>query len=843
MPPVFKQLLIVLLVWWAWAAANPLLGRHLTGLGLMVHATLIGAVGVYIVRERHGKFAALGPAATWLFGASYILWGAIDTLWGGHFFIADGSSRHGLGLFISSVCAAYYTVSSCAIVAAVQRPRRLFFAKGPVLLAALVATAVITAMFIMPFLEASRRGVAIYLFSILPAPKIAATISGYILLFLSILVLLTSRSLAWSIYSAGAMCVVLGEFSIRVENILHDKVDLDVYAVLCSFGLYASFLALTKAGRRSKIEPVDFSSLFSAYKFGALAIIFCCLMLFVTFQGHSVDAIRLIAVCCGFASFAAIFLSNFLVARIREFSATMGALLQRDITAAAADAASREGLPTELREHYDLVFARAVQDEKARATQRQNEGRQEVLRQVAHNILSPVAALSSQLDALRALPDDSRLIMKSAIYDISDLAHSLAAKERDGASGTPGTNGPGRGRTRVHLPCLLDSLTAQKRSEHRARVDAQIETSLTAEAYGVHVEVHETELRSVLSNLINNSVEALAAGGSVRLTLQRHGSQIELRIEDNGCGISAERLAKLGQEGATFGKATGSGIGLWHAKKYLAECGGKLDMESTPGRGTTVCLTLPLVMPPKWFAQTIELGPRRHVVILDDKPSIHQIWRSKLGALMARDGLTLHHFSSTAMLKTWFRQAPVPPAEMLFLVDLELQDNDATGLDIIEELQIAPHSLLVTSFCNDAHVRDRCEARGIQMIPKGVASLIEIRSDVNAPLPSPSCDAVLIDDDPLIQSVWQTCARRAGKELAMYASPAAFYAACENLSRTTPIYIDASLGGGVRGEVEANKIYSAFGFARVVLTTAHPADAFIGLPGIAAVIGKMPPWV
>jgi signal transduction histidine kinase len=113
------------------------------------------------------------------------------------------------------------------------------------------------------------------------------------------------------------------------------------------------------------------------------------------------------------------------------------------------------------------------------------------------------------------------------------------------------------------------------------------------------VNADQARVEQLLMNLIGNAVKYSPRGGKVRVELARHdGGAAEITIRDEGIGITAEDLPRLGSaftrgtgKAATF---AGMGIGL-HVAKLLSEAhGGSLKLES-PGedRGTTVRVRLP----------------------------------------------------------------------------------------------------------------------------------------------------------------------------------------------------------------------------------------------------------
>jgi signal transduction histidine kinase len=116
---------------------------------------------------------------------------------------------------------------------------------------------------------------------------------------------------------------------------------------------------------------------------------------------------------------------------------------------------------------------------------------------------------------------------------------------------------------------------------------------------GISARVPKGELSRALSNLINNSVEAIDQGqGIVWISLACNGSENVIQIRDNGKGIPTKHLLDLGSPGFSFGKGdldqSGNGLGLFHAKTTIENLGGRIKIESTEGLGTTISLILPL---------------------------------------------------------------------------------------------------------------------------------------------------------------------------------------------------------------------------------------------------------
>ncbi len=118
--------------------------------------------------------------------------------------------------------------------------------------------------------------------------------------------------------------------------------------------------------------------------------------------------------------------------------------------------------------------------------------------------------------------------------------------------------------------------------------------SLQSPAGALTVRADRDQLRRALLNLAQNALDATAAdGGRVRVSAAAEVGSLRLAVSDDGPGLSEEQKSQLFVPGFTT-KAHGSGLGLTLVERIVSDHGGTLDVESTPGRGTTFVIRLPL---------------------------------------------------------------------------------------------------------------------------------------------------------------------------------------------------------------------------------------------------------
>ena len=108
------------------------------------------------------------------------------------------------------------------------------------------------------------------------------------------------------------------------------------------------------------------------------------------------------------------------------------------------------------------------------------------------------------------------------------------------------------------------------------------------------VKIDKDQMRRVFSNLILNSIQAMAAGGELKVATRTVKNFIEVNIKDTGVGISKEGMGKIFHPFYTT-KAKGSGLGLPSAKTIVEKHAGTVTIESKVGSGTTVIIQLPSI--------------------------------------------------------------------------------------------------------------------------------------------------------------------------------------------------------------------------------------------------------
>jgi signal transduction histidine kinase/CheY-like chemotaxis protein len=308
------------------------------------------------------------------------------------------------------------------------------------------------------------------------------------------------------------------------------------------------------------------------------------------------------------------------------------AALRRRLRHAQAETSRLEALVAE--RTRDLALAKG-------AAEQANQAKSRFLANMSHELRTPLNAI---LGFAQILGRDAELsernrerlrVIRSSgdhllglIDDVLDLAKVEAGRIE--LRPTP-----------FSLPDLLRDLEAAfgpRAAERGIRLDVSTEGVLHDSALG-----DAGRLRQVLDNLLSNALK-FTREGSVRLSV-RAGADARCRFEvaDTGAGIRAEDLGRLFRpfEQAADGRPPepGAGLGLSIAQRLVELMGGRIEAESTPGRGSRFRFEIALPAAeaqrpaPPTRSVTGYRGRRRHLLVVDDLDTNRRVLRELLELL------------------------------------------------------------------------------------------------------------------------------------------------------------------------------------------------------------------
>jgi heavy metal sensor kinase len=213
----------------------------------------------------------------------------------------------------------------------------------------------------------------------------------------------------------------------------------------------------------------------------------------------------------------------------------------------------------------------------------------------SHELQTPLTILKGELEvALRSprSPEAYQHILESALEEIDRIAvlvDGLMLLARADA-----------GVLRMdHQPVELHQLIHEVYGHTKVLADTQSVTLSLGTLEPVVIQGDYERLRRLLLNLIDNGIKYTPAGGQVTLALRRCDKWVLLDVTDTGIGLFPAEQDRIFQrfyrtDSARNQGASGSGLGLCIAYSIATAHGGTIDLESTPGQGSTFTVRLPL---------------------------------------------------------------------------------------------------------------------------------------------------------------------------------------------------------------------------------------------------------
>ena len=213
----------------------------------------------------------------------------------------------------------------------------------------------------------------------------------------------------------------------------------------------------------------------------------------------------------------------------------------------------------------------------------------------SHELQTPLTILRGEVEiALRAerSPEEYVKVMKSALEEIeriSLLVEGLLLLARSDAGVLKMDLKP------LDPMALVEDVLGRLGPLARARSVALSLGSMEP----MEVRGDLVHLRRLLFNLVDNAIKYTPEGGTVLVSVERRGELAVLAVEDTGIGVAHEEQHKVFQRfyrsaEARSGAEGGSGLGLAIVKSIAEAHGGRVEIESAPGRGSTFKVYLPL---------------------------------------------------------------------------------------------------------------------------------------------------------------------------------------------------------------------------------------------------------
>ncbi len=236
--------------------------------------------------------------------------------------------------------------------------------------------------------------------------------------------------------------------------------------------------------------------------------------------------------------------------------------------------------------------------EKSAQLEVANQHKSEFLANMSHELRTPLNAIigfsealsdrmfgevnEKQAEYLKDIHESGKHLL-SLINDILDLSKIEAGRmELDVST--------------FDLPAALsNAITLVRERAQRHAIDLALEVDQSLGTFSGD----ERKFKQIMLNLLSNAVKFTPDGGRIDVSAKKYDGQVEVAVRDTGIGIAPEDQAAVFEEFRQVGrdnrrKAEGTGLGLSLVKRFVELHGGAIRLESTPGKGSTFTVSLPL---------------------------------------------------------------------------------------------------------------------------------------------------------------------------------------------------------------------------------------------------------
>ncbi len=249
---------------------------------------------------------------------------------------------------------------------------------------------------------------------------------------------------------------------------------------------------------------------------------------------------------------------------------------------------------------------------------------------------------------------------------------------------------------------LSDAVRQQVAAFSRA-AGARYHVELESDRLTGNLQANCEELIEAVGNVVCNALEATPGGGVVMLHASAVEDHLHLTVVDRGRGMSAEELQSCFDPFYSTKNETGVGLGLSVTYGIVARHCGEVEIDSAPGRGTTVSMTLPLIGEAPSSVSSVP-----HVLVIDDEPALCEV----LGELFSNAGYTVESCAGGREGIERFQTTHFD------LVCTDLRTEDLSGWEVIRAVKESGRGtpvMLLTGFREQLR-QDQIEESGVDAV-------------------------------------------------------------------------------------------------------------------------------
>lgn len=324
--------------------------------------------------------------------------------------------------------------------------------------------------------------------------------------------------------------------------------------------------------------------------------------------------------------------------------------------------------------------------------------------QVSHDIRSPLMALQVANSLIKdQVSSELRELLENATSRIRGISEDLFSKYKEKESN--------KKISETNLKKSIEDLIHSYEQVHpRVKFIVEISTDL-------YVQWPYLSIQRSFANLLTNSIEACNAirvQPVIEIKATSDETNIYIEVKDNGPGVPQEALNKLFSEGGTFGKDSGTGLGLFQVRKDLELIGGTISYDFAYGARFRIKF-------PRGIEQ-IKFYVSKKVILIENSENTSALQR-KLKA----SGVDVAFFTAAKEAMDFIKEIQ-NPNETTLICDLMLSQHEETGFDILDFVEgLAFYKkILCTSLADNEEITSLASRKEALLINKFFLESVDI---------------------------------------------------------------------------------------------------------------------
>lgn len=340
--------------------------------------------------------------------------------------------------------------------------------------------------------------------------------------------------------------------------------------------------------------------------------------------------------------------------------------------------------------------------------------------QVAHDIKSPIMALETvKMLARKEMKPETLQLLEKSITRINNIADSLLKKFKSGSFETINEAGS------TDIVLTLKNLIHTYKNMY-----PEIKILTKTSSQKVLIPINEVEIERALTNVINNSIEAMSFKGEIHISVHDNDDYAQILIQDSGRGIPEELQSKIFEHGFTFDKETGSGIGLSQTKDALTKSGGDIVLEtSKPG------ITIFKLILAKSNSADLKIKTSSNVILIEDVLETAELWKK----ILNESNVKVIAFNSYRDFLSCMEQQNFNPFEnqkYTLITDLIFDGEEETGFEAIQLCQSQSskflfNAYLCTSLSSNPEIQSIAKDFGVKIFGKKDLDKIKVEAETS----------------------------------------------------------------------------------------------------------------